>query len=161
MIYLGKLLKENDLHIFLYADSTVLLDDNDTLNTLTDELNDIEFTLNTYQSSSNRTLVPIDPYYISYTIIDNTHQKNEIIRQTVNSKPMKFATGFYYVPIRISSRLFNVGRHYIQWSFKRFCDSPLFTKKDSFDVVRPAAYSGEFCKSTYAKDYVDKCAKVT
>lgn len=153
MIYLGKLLKENDLHIFFYADSIASSGDHDVLNTLTD-------TLSTFQSS-NRTFVPIDPFYVSYTIIDNTHRKNEIIRQTVNSKPMKFATGFYYVPIRISPRLFNIGRHYIQWSFKRFCDSALFMKKDSFDVVRPAAYSGEFCRSTYAKDYVDKCAKVS
>jgi hypothetical protein len=158
MIYLGKLLKEDDLHIFFYANSTVLSGDQDILNTVTDDLNSTNFTLNSYQSTTEAVSIPFDPYYVSYTIIDNTRCKNEIIRQTINSKPMKFDKGFYYAPIKISPRIFRIGRHYIVWSFRRFCDSALFTKKDSFDVIRPANYSGEFCRSTYAPDYACKCS---
>lgn len=127
MIYLGKLLKENDITISFVAD-------------------DID--------SAG---IAIDPYLVTYTIFDCTHGKSEIIRQTINSVPMKYDTGKYFVPLKIDPRIFRIGRHCIEWTYQRFIDYPLQTSKGQFDVVRDAHYSGEFCRSTYAQLQVNIC----
>lgn len=154
MIYLGKLLQENDLNIFFYANKEIASGDKDILNVQIGVLNDIEFTLNQYQSTSESALVLVDPYYVSYTIYDCTQGLQEIIRQTINTKPLRHDTGVYYAGIKLHPRIFRVGRHIIQWSYKRFPESNLRKESISFDIIRTAHYSGEFCKSQYS---TDKC----
>jgi hypothetical protein len=117
MIYLGKQLQKDDLHIFFYREGVLF-----------------------------------DPYSVQYTIFDCTTGKEEIIRQTTNSKPMRFDVGSYFVPIHIHPKIFRIGRHIIRWTYKDFIESEIKTSNDQFDVTRPVAYAGEFCRSTYAKE---------
>jgi hypothetical protein len=133
VIYLGKLLRENDLNIFLYANKEVLMNDVNST--------DIELTF-------------IDPFDISYTIFDCTHGRQEIVRQTINSKPLRHETGIYYAGIKVSPQIFSVGRHIIQWTFKRYPESNLRRESCTFDIVRTAHYVGEFCQSSYSKDKI-------
>jgi len=148
MIYLGKLLKVDDVHIFFYANSQVELANKDVLDTAAGTLNNPEFTLNTFESSYTQSLTLVDPYYVSYTIFDNTQGKKEIIRQTINSIPMRYDTGIYYVPIKLHPRIFRVGSHIIEWSCRRFMNSNLRIVTDEFKITRNAAYAGEFCQSS-------------
>jgi len=127
MIYLGKLLKKDDITIAFYAD-------------------DID--------SAG---IAIDPFLVTYTIFDCTHGKSEVIRQTINSVPMRYDTGKYFVPLKIDPQVFRVGRHKIEWVYKRFEDYPLQTSLGEFDIVRDASYSGEFCRSVYAQLSVNIC----
>jgi len=154
VIYLGKLLRENDLNIFFYANKEVSSGDKDVLNTQVGVLNDVEFTLNQYQSTSESKLELIDPYYVSYTIFDCTQGQQEIIRQTINSRPLRYDTGIYYAGIKLHPNIFRIGRHIIQWSYKRYAESNLRKESSSFDVIRTAHYSGEFCKSSYSQDKI-------
>jgi hypothetical protein len=163
MIYLGKLLKVDDIHIFFYADSQVESGNRDVLGAVTGTLNSPEFTLSTFESTYSQSLTLVDPYYVSYTIFDNTQGKKEIIRQTINSIPMRYDTGIYYVPLKLHPKIFRVGSHIIEWSFRRFADnslgmtsdsaiarnaSSLRTMTDEFMITRNAAYSGEFCQTS-------------
>jgi hypothetical protein len=99
-------------------------------------------------------VMPIDPYYVSYTMFDCTHGRQEIIRQTINSLPMKFDNGSYFVPIHLDPKVFRPGRHIIQWSYKKFQDTELQMVSESFDVIMPTKYAGEFCRSTYAREKI-------
>lgn len=99
-------------------------------------------------------VTPIDPYHVVYTIFDCTHGGQEIIRQTINSVPMKFDHGSYFVPIHLHPKIFRPGHYVIQWSYKKFEDSELQMITQSFDVVTPTSYAGEFCKSTYANERI-------
>jgi len=148
MIYLGKLLKVDDIHIFFYANSQTESANKDVLGDADGTLNDPEFTLGTFESTYNQSLTLIDPYYVSYTIFDNTYGKKEIIRQTINSIPMRYDTGIYYVPLKLHPRIFRVGNHIIEWSFRRFESSSLRTMTDGFNIARSAAYAGEFCQTS-------------
>jgi len=123
VIYLGKLLKENDINIFFSADN-----------------------------QSGDGTVSIDPYCVLYTIYDCTTGKAEIIRQTINSKAMRFDTGHYFVPLKLHPRIFRVGRHKIEWMYKRFLESSLRREMMQFDITRTAHFSGEFCRSVYVND---------
>jgi len=121
VIYLGKLLKENDLNIFFLVKD---------------------------QSGT----ISIDPYCVLYTIYDCTHNKSEVIRQTINSKAMRFDIGHYYVPLKLHPRIFHVGRHKIEWMYKRFPESNMRRQIMQFDISRNAHFSGEFCKSVYSEN---------
>lgn len=133
MIYLGKLLRENDLNIFLYADKEVFM---------------------THTNTTELELTLVDPFYLSYTIFDCTTGQQEIIRQTINSKPLRYDTGIYYAGIKIHPQLFRVGRHIIQWSYKRYPESNLRKDSYTFDVMRATHYAGEYCRSNYSKDKI-------
>jgi len=97
-------------------------------------------------------VMPIDPAVVSYTIFDLTHNKKEIIRQTINSKPMRYDIGHYFVPIHLDPLIFRTGRHLIQWAFKRFTDLDTQMVNDTFDITRPTYWAGEFCNVPYAVD---------
>jgi len=150
MIYLGKLLQNDDLTIFFSVNDVVADVDKDELNDNSDLLNDIDFTLNTWQTLTEQGLVAFDPYFVAYTIYDCTHGKEEIIRQTTNSKPMRADVGHYWAPFKVDPKLFRVGRHIIKWEYKRYFDSELEASASMFDITRPAAYSGEFCNTSYS-----------
>ncbi|MDO8640932.1 MAG: hypothetical protein Q7R33_05260 [Nitrosarchaeum sp.] len=94
----------------------------------------------------------IDPFYVSYTVFDLTTGKQEIIRQTINSKPMRFDTGSYFVPLKLHPIIFRVGRHIVKWAFKQYDDSMLMRESQEFDITRPAEYAGEYCLSKYVKE---------
>jgi len=93
-----------------------------------------------------------DPFYVSYTIFDLTKENQCVIRQTINSKPMCFDVGSYFVPIHLDPKIFRPGKYAIKWSYKKFIDSNLLSTVNTFDIVTPTKYGGEFCRSTYAKD---------
>jgi hypothetical protein len=97
-------------------------------------------------------VTPVDPYYVSYTMFDLTHNKKEIISQTINNKPMKFDHGSYFAPIDLDPKVFRPGRHLIQWSFKRFSYNNIELMNATFDITRPTYWAGEFCKMPYAVD---------
>jgi len=153
MIFLGKLLQNDDLNIFFYVNDIIEHPNKDVLNDPNGLLNDVEFTLNTFTTYTERGLKPFDPYFVSYTIFDLTHGKEELIRHTTNSKPMRYGIGHYWVPLKINPRFFRIGRHLIKWEFKQYFDSEIQVSTEEFDIVRPAAFSGEFCASTYAPIY--------
>jgi len=114
MIYLGKLLEKDDLHVFIYSGATL-----------------------------------VDPYSITYTMFDCTQGKQEIIRQTINSKPMKFDTGSYFVPIKLDPKVFRIGRHLIRWSVMEIAGGSVQQATNDFAITRPPYFSGEFCNMKY------------
>lgn len=93
--------------------------------------------------------VLIDPYYISYSICDCTTGKCERIRQTLNSIPMRFDVGSYFIPIHLDPLIFRVGRHVVRWVVQKYFDSSKIQSSNEFYVSRSPFYSGEFCRSTY------------
>ena len=149
MIFLGKLLQNDDLNIFFYMNNVVTTHDKDIINDEDGLLNDKEFTLNTWSTTTIEGQVEFDPYHVRYTIYDLTHGLEEEMRHTVNSKPMRAAKGHYWAPLKINPRFFRIGRHMIKWEFKQYFDSELQVSVEEFDVVRPVAYAGEFCESVY------------
>jgi hypothetical protein len=172
MIFLGKLLDINDLKIFFSVNDVIEESNKDVLNSIQGTLNNLNFTLNTFETITHTGEKPFDPYFVSYTIIDQTHSKyetirqtnnnqvanyyftqtpgrDETIRQTTNSIPMRHGVGYYWVPIKIDPKLFRIGRYLIQWEYKQYFDSEIQASFEEFDVVRPAAYSGEFCNIVY------------
>lgn len=94
--------------------------------------------------------VIVDPFDISYTIFDCTTGKQEVIRQTINSKPMRFDVGSYFVPLHIHPKIFRVGKHLVRWKVQQYSNSLIQQAVEEFDVTRPPAYAGQFCKSKYA-----------
>ena len=91
----------------------------------------------------------VDPCSITYTIFDCTTGKSEIIRQTINSKPMKFDKGCYFIPLRLNSQIFRTGRHIVQWQVKQYSDSDVQQVIKDFDIIRPAHFAGEFSNAKY------------
>lgn len=152
MIFLGKLLENTDLKILFYVNDVIVTYNRDTLN---DEgfLNTTNYTLNTFTTHTQQGLKAFDPYFVSYTIFDRTHGYYEVMRPSaMNGKPMRKEEGYYWVPIKIDPRFFRVGKYSIEWNFKQYFDSEMQASTEEFDVVTPAAYSGEFCTTSYAKN---------
>lgn len=149
MIYLGKLLQNDDLRALVAERGIITVNSvgglNDPLQLLNENLD-----LNDFLNTTVAGLVPLDPCFISYTIVDCTHGREEIIRETMNSRPMRSAKGLYFAPLKIDPKLFTVGRHLILWHVKRHVDSQLEMFVQEFDVTRQASYSGEFSRSTYS-----------
>jgi hypothetical protein len=114
MIYLGKLLKQDDIKVFTYNGTEL-----------------------------------IDVDYITYVIYDCTTGKQEVIRQTENSVPMRFDVGSYFVPLHLDPKIFRVGRHRVRWQVKQFSDSIMQQATDEFDIIRRPMYNGDFCKQPY------------
>lgn len=152
MIYLGKLLQHGDLRAFVFDEGVITVNDLDILNDPNSLLNDLHTTLNTFSNTTTSGLRPFDPYFISYTIIDCTHGREEVIRSTINSRPMKFQDGGYFAPFKVDPVYFRIGRHLILWQYRRYFDSTLESTVQDFNISRQAAYSGEFCASQYAED---------
>ena len=127
MIYLGKLLTKDDLSISFYTDQ---------------------------QGSSDGSSILVDPFLVAYTVYDCSSGIQEIIRQTINSNPIRCDTGIYYAGIKLHPSIFRLGRHVIQWTFKRYPESSMRSESRTFDVVRRAHYSGEYCRTTYVNDKI-------
>jgi hypothetical protein len=94
--------------------------------------------------------VIVDPFGILYTIFDCTTGKQEVIRQTINSKPMRFDVGSYFVPLHIHPKIFRIGKHLIRWQVQQYSNSVIQQAGEEFEITRPPAYAGEFCISKYA-----------
>lgn len=154
MIFLGKLLENTDLKILFYVNDVLVTYDRDVLNSVC-LLNRANCTLNTFTTHTTQGLKPFDPYFVSYTIFDKTHGYYEIMRPSaMNGKPMRKESGYYWVPIKIDPRFFRVGKYIVEWQFKQYFDSEMESSTEEFDITTPAAYSGEFCTTMYAKSGV-------
>jgi len=149
VIWLGKSLKMSDLGVWVLEDRVVPVNSDQPLDPIVQELNP-GTDLGSLDGSSARLLIPVDPHHISYTIVDCAHGHEEIIRQTINSRPMRAGKGHYFAPIKIDPKLFRIGRHLVLWHVRKYHDGTMELIVQEFDVVRQSHWSGEFSNSTYS-----------